>query len=159
MLVKLSQRNLHQLVAVITLALCPIAPALAQTAEQGANTDSHIEGDFNDVVQIPNQNNNQNRNINNIEFPDSYPLDNPIYTPPNLENDLGFNMSVGVNTLDAANLTIYLGLIYQPGRTKAHQIRMRKIERETELLQAQKQIVEAELQRLQQQIRSAEKQL
>lgn len=129
---------------------------LAQSTEQNANPSSSVEGDFNNVFQVPNQNNAQNSNVNEFNVPNIYPLDNPIYTPPNPENDFGFNMSVGVNTLDASNVTVYFGLIYQPGRTNAHNYRMERLKTETELLGVQKEIAEAELQLLQQKIRAAE---
>ncbi len=135
-----------------------VKPIFAQTAEQTANPASTIDGDFNDVIQIPNQNNVQNTNINEFNVP-NYPLDNPIYTPANTENDWGFNMSVGLNTLDSSNVTVYLGVIYQPGRSNSHQIRMERLKKETQLLEVQQQIAEAQLQQIQQQISEAERQL
>jgi hypothetical protein len=133
--------------------------AFSQSAQQNANTDSTVNGDFNNVIQVPNQNNAENHNINEIKFPNIYPLDNPIYTPINTENDLGFNLSVGANTLDTSNVTLYLGVIYQPGRSRSHQARMSRLKKETELLEVQRQIAEAKLQLLQQQITQAKSQL
>ncbi len=127
-----------------------------QTPLQSSQPSSTVEGNFNNIFQTPNQNNAQNSNINELEIPNIYPLDNPIYTPPNPENDFGFNMSVGVNTLDASNVTVYFGLIFQPGRTNSHNLRMQRLQKETELLDTQKQIAEAELQLLRQQITEAE---
>ncbi len=56
----------------------------------------------------------------------------------NTENDFGFNISAGVNTVDANNVTVYIGFIFQPGRTNSHKIRMQKIIKETELLETKK---------------------
>lgn len=129
---------------------------LCQTPLQNAQPSSTVDGNFNNIFQTPNQNNAQNSNINEFKVPNIYPLDTPIYTPPNPENDFGFNMSVGVNTLDASNVTLYFGLIFQPGRTNSHNLRMERLQKETELLDTQKQIAEAELQLLRQQITEAE---
>ncbi|MFN5874346.1 MAG: hypothetical protein ACK44G_17770 [Aphanizomenon sp.] len=74
----------------------------------------------------------------------------------NTENDFGFNVSAGVNTLDSNNVTVYLGVIFQPGRTDSHKIRMQKIVRETELLETQKKIAEGQLLLVQKQISEAE---
>jgi hypothetical protein len=131
-------------------------PAFSQSAEQNTKSDSQVTGDFNNVFQTPNQNNAQNSNVNEFNFPNIYPLNHSINTPVNTENDLGFNMSAGVNTLDANNVTVYLGLIFQPGRTDSHKIRMQKIIKETELLETQKKIAEAQLQLIQKQISEAE---
>ncbi|MEL6580228.1 MAG: hypothetical protein AAFQ14_10775 [Cyanobacteria bacterium J06621_12] len=45
------------------------SPSLAQSASQDVRTDSVVEGTSNNVIQIPNQNNNQNnaQSSNNIE--------------------------------------------------------------------------------------------
>ncbi|MBD2296934.1 hypothetical protein H6G06_26530 [Anabaena sphaerica FACHB-251] len=131
-------------------------PAFSQSSQQNTNSDSQVNGDFNNVFQIPNQNNAQNSNINEFNFPNIYPLNHSINTPVNTENDFGFNMSVGVNTLDAANVTVYLGFIFQPGRTNSHKIRMQRIIKETELLETQKKIAEGQLQLIQKQITEAE---
>ena len=137
-----------------------INPVISQSAQQNADPSSTVDGDFNNVFQLPNQNNAQNNaqtsNINEFNVPNILPLDNPLHTPVNTENDFGFNMSVGINTLDASNVTVYLGLIYHPGRTNSHQARMARLSKETELLDVQRQIAEAELQLLQQQIEEAE---
>ena len=128
-------------------------PALTQDSLQANDSSANVDGDFNNIIQTPNQNNNQN--FNEISLP-RQPLDSPIYTPPNTENDFGFSMSLGLNTLDADNFTIYLGAIYHPGKTKAHQLRMQKLIQETELLETQKNIAQAELALLQQQIQQIE---
>ncbi|MDP5338189.1 MAG: hypothetical protein NWQ28_06400 [Nodularia sp. (in: cyanobacteria)] len=70
-------------------------PAFSQ---QSTNSDSTVNGNFNNVFQTPNQNNAEN--INEFNVPNIYPLDHPLNTPVNTENDFGLNMSVGMNTLD-----------------------------------------------------------
>ncbi len=125
-----------------------IQPAFSQSSQQTAEPASNIDGDFNNVFQNPSQNNAQNSNINEFNV--------PINTPVNTENDFGFNMSVGVNTLDASNVTVYFGLIYQPGRTDSHNTRMDHLKKETEILEVQRQIAEAQLQQLHQQIAEQE---
>ncbi|WP_414551852.1 hypothetical protein [Anabaena sp. CCY 0017] len=126
-------------------------PAFSQ---QTTNSDSTVDGNFNNVFQTPNQNNAEN--ITELNVPAIRPLDHPITTPVNTENDFGLNMSVGMNTLDANNLTVYMGLVFQPGRTNSHKIRMNRINKETELLEVQKQIAEARLYLIQKQISEAE---
>lgn len=120
-------------------------PAFANSVEQTAITDSQVEGDANNVIQIPNQNNLQNHNDNDIELSTITPL----VSPPNTENDLGFNLSVGVNDSEA---TVYLGVIFQPGRTDAHQTRMQYLEKQNEFLEVQTQLAEAKLMELQSQL-------
>lgn len=124
------------------------------TAENLSVSDSFI-GDNSNMNNV-NQNTLQNQNI--VSFPDRLitPLDSAIYTPPNTENDLGFNMSVGVNTLDAANVTVYFGLIFQPGRTANHKARMANLLKQTELLELEKTEKESQLKLLQLQIEEAE---
>jgi len=145
------------LVLLISQALV-IAPVASQTVEQTSTPTSTISpnSDANVVIQSPQQNNAQNRNVNEISFPNIYPLNNAINTPVNTENDFGFNMSLGINTLDAANVTVYLGFILQPGRTDYHNVRMARLRKETELLESQRQVTQAQLQVLQKQIAEAE---
>jgi hypothetical protein len=135
-----------------------IGSAYSQDAQQNATQNSTIAPNSNGnlVIQTPNQNSPQNRNVNEINIPNIYPLNTTLDTPVNTENDLGFNMSVGVNTLDASNVTVFFGLIFQPGRTESHKIRMTQLQRETELLESQKQVSAAQLQLLQKQIAEAE---
>lgn len=144
------------ILAYTSLSLLIAEPSYSQTAQQTANPNSTIGNDSsgNLLIQTPNQNNAQNRT--EINIPNVYPLINPLQTPVNTENDFGFNMSVGVNTLDAANVTVYLGFVYQPGRTDDHKNRMSRLQTETQLLQSQKQVTEAQLQLLQKQIAEAE---
>jgi hypothetical protein len=129
-------------------------PAFSQTSPQSTNSNSTVTGDFNNVFQTPNQNNAENSTTFNV--PNIYPLDNPINNSVNTENDFGLNMSMGVNTLDASNVTVYLGLMYQPGRSDSHKARMSYSNQQTELLKTQKQIAEAQLQLLQRQIAEAQ---
>lgn len=128
--------------------------AVAQTNNQNSTADSFI-GDFSDLNNV-NQNTLQNQNV--VSFPDRLvqPLDSPIYTPPNTENDLGFNFSAGVNTLDASNVTLYFGLIFHPGRTASHKARMAQLFKQTELLELERQTMEGKLKLLQTQIEEAE---
>lgn len=128
--------------------------AVAQTNNQNSTADSLI-GDFSDLNNV-NQNTLQNQNV--VSFPDRLvqPLDSPIYTPPNTENDLGFNFSAGVNTLDASNVTLYFGLIFHPGRTASHKARMAQILKKTELLELERQTMEGKLKLLNTQIEEAE---
>ena len=69
-----------------------------------------------------------------------------MVSPPNTENNFGFNLSVGVNQSKA---TVYLGVIFQPGRTNAHQTRMQYLEKQIEFLEVQTQVAEAKLIQLQ----------
>jgi hypothetical protein len=150
-------KNLFFYVSIVLLTqLVPIARAIAQPSQQTANPNSTIgnNSEFNTVIQTPNQNSSQNRN--EVNFSNILPLNNPIYTPVNTENDFGFNLSVGVNTLDSANVSLFLGLIYQPGRTADHKARMARLRAETAVLESQKQIGQAQLQLLQKQIAEAE---
>jgi hypothetical protein len=112
-----------------------------EVKEQSTTSNSSVSGDLNNVIQIPNQNNAQNFNSNEIDF--SYIA--PLVAPPNTENDFGFNLSIGV---DSSQATVYMGVIFQPGRTEAHQTRIKYLERQIELLEIQAKIAEAKLQLL-----------
>jgi hypothetical protein len=124
---------------------------------QTAPSDSVI-GNNSDQNNV-NQNANQNQNI--LNYPDRLirPLDGNFYTPVNTENDFGFNFSAGVNTLDSSNVTLYVGVIFQPGRTADHNARMNRLRKETEILEVQKQTLEARLLLLQKQVKDAGLQL
>ncbi|MBW4576721.1 MAG: hypothetical protein KME08_15710 [Aphanothece sp. CMT-3BRIN-NPC111] len=127
-----------------------ISPAFSQSSQQNSNSNSSIgnNSDANVILQNSNQNNAQNRT--DIDF------NNPLNTPVNTENDFGFNLSVGVNTQDTVDTTVYLGFIFQPGRTDSHNARMARLRAETELLESQKQVNQVQLQLLQKQIAEAE---
>jgi hypothetical protein len=136
--------------------LAEIKESFAQTAQQNSSPNSTIgnTSDNNLVIQTPNQNNAQNRN--EINIPNIYPLPNYLQTPVNTENDFSLNMSMGVNTLDANNVTVYLGLLFQPGRTEDHNYRMQRLKKESDYLETQKKVAEHQLQLLQKQIAEAE---
>ena len=89
--------------------------------------------------------------VNRPVFNNIYPLN----TPPNAEDDFGFNISVSYSD----DVVVSAGVVYQPGRSRAHQARMRQLAEQTDLLAAQKKIAEAELQLLQIQIEDAKQQL
>jgi hypothetical protein len=130
-------------------------PAYSQTANSNQSTSVGDDSTFNQIMQsnpqIPiNNTNNNSTNINN-----RYPLNYLPNAYVNTENDFGFNLSAGVNTLDAANVTVYLGIIYQPGRTEDHNLRMVRLRKETELLESQKRTMEANLNLIQKQIDEA----
>jgi hypothetical protein len=125
--------------------------------DQTSNNDSAIGNNSNQ--NNVNQNANQNQNITNYPERVIRPLDGNFYTPVNTENDFGFNFSAGVNTLDSSNVTLYLGVIFQPGRTADHQARMNRLRKETEILEVQKQTLEARLLLLQKQVKDAGLQL
>ena len=135
---KSSIRCLYLFAIFIVLSGCLARSAMAQSTEQIAETDSQVEGDLNNVIQIPNQNNIQNNNHNAIELSNIAPL----VSPPNTENDFGFNLSIGVNQSET---TAYVGVIFQPGRTKAHQLRVQRLEQQIELLETQTQIADKKL--------------
>lgn len=137
--------------AAIVAAFCSIwaTSAGAQSAQQTTTPSSNVTGDFNNVIQVPNQNNAQSSNTNNPVFNNIVPL----VTPANAEDDFSFNMAVGF----ADDVTVSVGMVLQPGRTRSHQIRMRQIQQQTDLLKTQKEIAEAELQLLRLQVQAAER--
>lgn len=137
---------------IVTYAEVTAPPAaLAQSAEQTTTPTSSVTGDFNNVIQVPNQNNAQSSNVNSPTF--NYT--SPIVTPANAENDFSFNLGVGFND----DVTVSVGVLYQPGRSRSHDIRMQQIQEQTALLETQKEIAEAELRLLQLQISEIETQL
>ncbi len=82
---------------------------------------------------------------------------NPIFqSPVNTENDLGINLGGAINTLDGRNVTIFLGITYQPGRTDDHNARMAKLKSETQLLESQRNATQTQLQLLKQQVTEQE---
>ena len=116
----------------------------AQTSNQTSTVGNSSNGN---TVQQSNPQNNQQ-----IVFPNIYPLNPVIQNPINTENDLGINLGAGVNTLDSRNVTVYLGITFQPGRTDDHNARMAKLKSETQLLEAQKQSTQTQLELLKQQV-------
>ncbi len=106
------------------------------------------------------ENNIDNQEIENqyidYDIPSVSSLDNYIFTPVNTENDFGFNMSFGINTLKNSNMTVYLGVIFQPGRTNSHKARMELLKKRTDFLGVQEQIAKVKLEILRQKITEAE---
>jgi hypothetical protein len=119
----------------------------AQTANQNSTVGDNSIG--NNVIQTSPQNTQQ------VTFP-SIPLSPVIQNPINTENDFGLNLGGAVNTLDGRNMTLYIGITYQPGRTDDHNFRMAKLKSETQLLESQKQTTQAQLQLLKQQVAEQE---
>jgi hypothetical protein len=132
--------------------LLAMTPANAQTT----NTQPTTVGDNssnNLIDNRPVQNSNANTgNSNSINIPNIYPLQNSLSAPVNTENDFGFNASVGLNTLDSSNVTVYMGFIFQPGRTDDHNHRMARLRKETEVLETNKKLAQTQLSLLEQQI-------
>jgi hypothetical protein len=120
----------------------------AQTSNQTSNIGNASNSN---VVQQSNPQNNQA-----VNFPNVYPLNPVIQNPVNTENDLGVNFGAGVNTLDSRNVTIYLGITYQPGRTDDHNARMARLKTETQLLEIEKQSAQAKLDLLKKQVTEQE---
>lgn len=135
---------------VINSPLC-----LAQTATSNQTSTVGNNSSFNQVLQSNPQVPVNSVNTSTIRVPNVYPLQNLPNAFVNTENDFGMNLSVGVNTLDASNVTVYLGFIYQPGRSADHQVRMARLRKETEVLEVQKKNMEANLTLLQKQIEEA----
>ena len=82
---------------------------------------------------------------------------NPLFqSPVNTENDLGINLGGAINTLDGRNVTVFLGVTYQPGRTDDHNARMAKLKSETQLLESQRNATQTQLQLLKQQVTEQE---
>jgi hypothetical protein len=129
------------------------AAALAQstTNNQPSTIGNNSNNNFIDNRPVQNANANTG-NSNYINIPNIYPLPNAINTPVNTENDFGFNASVGMNTLDSSNVTLYVGVIFQPGRTDDHNQRMARLRKETEVLEANKRLAQGQLGLLEQQI-------
>jgi hypothetical protein len=117
----------------------------AQTASQNSSIGSNSSGNT-----IP-----QNNQQTSIVYP-NIPLNPVIQNPVNTENDFGFNFGGGINTLDGRNVTLYLGVTYQPGRTDDHNVRMAKLRSETQLLESQKQSTQTQLELLKQQVAEQE---
>jgi hypothetical protein len=99
---------------------------------------------------------NQGNNTQQVIFPNIYPLNPTMQNPVNTENDLGVNFGAAVNTLDSRNVTIYLGVTYQPGRTDDHNARMARLRSETQLLEIEKQSAQTKLDLLKKQVAEQE---
>jgi hypothetical protein len=121
--------------------------AQAQTANVNSTVGTNSNG--NNIIQTSPQTTQQ------VNFP-NIPLSPVIQNPINTENDFGLNLGGALNTLDGRNMTLYLGITYQPGRTDDHNVRMAKLKSETQLLESQKQTTQTQLQLLKQQVAEQE---
>ena len=131
----------------------------AQTSTTSTPSSSIGDNGFqNSVIQANPQNaNSQNgqSNSQSIVYP-SIPLSPVIQNPVNTENDFGLNLGGALNTIDGRNMTLYLGITYQPGRTDDHNARMAKLKSETQLLESQKQVTQTQLEMLKKQVAEQE---
>ncbi len=135
--------------------LLAVTPVTAQTTNNTQPTTVGDNSSNNLIDNRPVQNANSNTgnsNANNINIPNIYPLQNSLVAPVNTENDFGLSASVGLNTLDSSNVTVYLGFVYQPGRTDDHNHRMARLRKETEVLETNKKLAQTQLSLLEQQI-------
>jgi hypothetical protein len=132
----------------------------AQTSSPSTQTSTVGDGSSgNTVVQTNPQNSNSQTNgqtnSQTIVYP-SIPLSPTIQNPVNTENDFGLNLGGALNTLDGRNMTLYLGITYQPGRTDDHNARMAKLKSETQVLESQRQMTQAQLELLKKQVAEQE---
>ncbi len=133
--------------------LLAISPVNAQSTTNNQPTTVGSNSSNNLIDNRPVQNANANTgNSNSINIPNIYPLQNSLTAPVNTENDFGLNASVGINTLDSSNVTVYLGFVFQPGRTDDHNHRMARLRKETEVLETNKKLAQTQLSLLEQQI-------
>jgi hypothetical protein len=132
----------------------------AQTANSDQNSSVGDNSNGNTNAQT-NQNNNlsntgqTNTQQVNYNYP-SIPLSPVIQNPINTENDFGLNFGGAANTLQGNNMTFYVGITYQPGRTDDHNARMAKLKSETQLLESQKQLTQTQLDMLKKQVAEQE---
>jgi hypothetical protein len=131
----------------------------AQTAGSSTQTFTVGEGAVNNTNNQSNTNQNNNlsnggqSNIQQTTYNSPYtPLSPNIQNPVNTENDFGLNLGGALNTYDGRNMTLYLGITYQPGRTDDHNARMAKLKSETQLLESQKQTSQTQLELLKKQV-------
>jgi hypothetical protein len=152
-------KSLSTALLIISGLLVGSSLAQAQTTTTSApSTSIGNDGFQNSVIQANPQNTigaNQNQNTNNFVYP-SIPLSPVIQNPINTENDFGLNLGGALNTLDGRNITLYLGITYQPGRTDDHNARMAKLKSETQLLEAQRQTTQTQLDFLKKQVTEQE---
>lgn len=113
-----------------------------------SNNNTNTQTNQNNNLSNGGQNNSQQ--FNNI-YP-NIPLSPVIQNPVNTENDFGVNLGGALNTYDGRNVTLYLGVTYQPGRTDDHNARMAKLKSETEFLESQKYAAQTQLELLKQQV-------
>lgn len=139
--------------ATLMIAWLLIDASVSRAQTSNANSTVGNSSNGNTVVQTNPQNNQNTIQENN--YP-SIPLSPVIQNPINTENDFGLNLGGAVNTMDGKNMTLYLGITYQPGRTDDHNARMAKLKSETQLLESQKQVTQNQLQLLKQQVAEQE---
>ncbi len=106
-------------------------------------------------AQTSQSNSTGQTNSQQIIYP-NIPINPLIQTPVNTENDLGINLGGAINTLDGRNVTVFLGITYQPGRTDDHNARMAKLKSETLFLESQRNATQIQLQLLKQQVTEQE---
>ena len=141
-------RQIFVAISIATPIILTGSISQAQTSTQNSTIGNTSNGN---TVQQSNPQNNQQ-----INFPNIYPLNPVIQNPINTENDLGINLGAAINTLDSRNVTAFIGITYQPGRTDDHNARMAKLRSETQLLEAQKQSTQTQLLLLKQQVAEQE---
>jgi hypothetical protein len=151
----------------LATTLLMLASLLASNSQSQAQTNNSNQGltvgdgAFNNAANQSNT--NQNNNLSNgglsnnqqFNYP-SIPIVPVIQNPINTENDFGFNFGGAANTLQGNNMTFYVGITYQPGRTDDHNARMAKLKSETALLESQKYAAQTQLQLLKQQVAEQE---
>lgn len=150
------QRHTKALVVTTIGLICAeltttINPVQAQTASSNQTSAIGSNSAFNQIVQsnpqVPvNNSASVNLPLQPLQVPNAY---------VNSENDFGMNLSVGISTAETSNVTVSLGVIYQPGRSDDHRVRMTRLRKETEVLEANRKTSEANLALLQTQIQEA----
>lgn len=140
-------------VSAIVASSLTIGTAVQAQTTSPSNQTSTIGNDSpgNTVVQT----NPQNNNSQTVNYP-YIPLAPNIQNPVNTENDFGINFGGALNTYDGRNMTLYLGITYQPGRTDDHNARMAKLKSETALLESQKQTAQMQLELVKKQVAEQE---
>jgi hypothetical protein len=153
---------MNKYLSTATLVISWLAGTNISLAQTATSTQDSFVGD--NSSGNSNAQNNQNNNLSNGQtntqqinytYP-SIPLSPVIQNPINTENDFGLNLGGALNTYDGRNVTLYLGITYQPGRTDDHNARMAKLKSETQLLESQKQITQTQLELLKQQVAEQE---
>jgi hypothetical protein len=145
---------------ILTSLLIGASPARSQINNQdqifdnGASNNTSNQNNTNQNNNLSNGGQNNSQQVN-YTYP-AIPLSPVIQNPINTENDFGLNLGGALNTLDGRNMTLYLGITYQPGRTDDHNARMAKLKSETELLESQKYAAQTQLQLLKQQVAEQE---
>ena len=130
-------------------------PAHSQTTRSNQSNQIGNSSNSNQIMQSNPQLSVTNSNVNEFNYPEVFPLNPPASAPVNTENNWGFNLSTAVNTLDASNVTVSFGVVFQPGRTENHNARMNYIQQRTETLEVKKKIMESNLSLLRKKIQEA----